>query len=982
MYLLHTLGGSGLWLGSTPVEAVNAHRSALAVLTILATDGPATRDRLMSLLWPESDTPRARGSLKQTIHVLRHQTDGLPLVLGRATLHLNPEALTSDVGRFAEAVTAGNHAVATGLYKGAFLEGTHLSDSRALQEWVDSRRDALSADYRQALRQLIEAAEEAGDGEEAVRLWRRLQAEDPYDDLVALRLMQALAGIGQRIAALQHLAAHERLLRDELDLAPSAELLTLAHQLRSPPAEPAGSASTLAGAGLRTLVPPAGQGSATPDSDYSPKPPGAHRRRWPVTAGGLATLLVIIMVVLVTKRGEAPGPVDANLVAVAPFETPDTTLQLWGEGLTDILGQVLDGAGPLRTVAPSIAIRRWAGRADRPSAERFGTRTGAGIVVVGRLVRLGPDSVRLRATLFDLVRSIEEPDIEVAGEETRIGSLADSLGVHILRALGQHRSIASGRNVSIGSRSLPALKAFLRGEQYYRRGDGDSALAEYDRAITEDSTFALALRRMGWLLGTGTPAASRYASPFSYIRRAVRWNHGLSARDSVLLTVDSLNLHYADAVTPEGLVDGYWRSVRSLEELARRYPEDPVVWYDLGERRMHAPPPLGGFTGPALAAFERAVALDSAFAPAYMHIPRLAIQLGRDSTARDYADRYRRQQLKESFAPAIDLVGDILAAGGLDRPDIRQQIRQAGMSSLQWTGADHLRWWIDSGETAVTLLREIIEGEHSPAGASETTLDPLIQHQTLAMALAFRGHAREAAIVDAPLLADDTASPFPRAPDPFVDLALLGAIPDSHAQRTFARALDPVADWEWTRAFPRPPRFLGGLPWWFVHGDTTSLIRLMARAVRIERRPGVVSVMRARYYGRSAAAYLALSRGDSADALRRFEAIPDTLCLVVDCLPEKVMLAKLLDATGNPQQAAALLDRWTQTMDARPIVVLAALDHGRIAERMGDRETAAWQYRFVIGAWHRPDPELAGFVTQAQEGMRRLAGGTAHATSP
>jgi serine/threonine-protein kinase len=53
----------------------------------------------------------------------------------------------------------------------------------------------------------------------------------------------------------------------------------------------------------------------------------------------------------------------------------------------------------------------------------------------------------------------------------------------------------------MGSRSLPALKAFLQGEQFYRRGLWNSALARYDQAVAADSTFALPLSRMKWGAG-------------------------------------------------------------------------------------------------------------------------------------------------------------------------------------------------------------------------------------------------------------------------------------------------------------------------------------------------------------------------------------------------------------------------------------------------------------------------------------------------
>ena len=45
---------------------------------------------------------------------------------------------------------------------------------------------------------------------------------------------------------------------------------------------------------------------------------------------------------------------------------------------------------------------------------------------------------------------------------------------------------------TLGSHSLPALKAFLQGEQFLRRSAWDSAVTSYQRAIALDSGFTLA----------------------------------------------------------------------------------------------------------------------------------------------------------------------------------------------------------------------------------------------------------------------------------------------------------------------------------------------------------------------------------------------------------------------------------------------------------------------------------------------------------
>jgi hypothetical protein len=111
-------------------------------------------------------------------------------------------------------------------------------------------------------------------------------------------------------------------------------------------------------------------------------------------------------------------------------------------------------------------------------------------------------------------------------------------------------------------------------------------------------------------------------------------------------------------------------------------------------------------------------------------------------------------------------------------------------------------------------------------------------------------------------------------------------------------------------------------------------------------------------------------------AIRKLSAIPDTLCLAdnfaANCFHLNLTLARLLAARGDDQRAADLLERWRWSDVGTPSFVLATLELGRIAERLGDRRKAAECYGFVLAAWHRPDRELLPYVAEAREGLARL----------
>ena len=69
----------------------------------------------------------------------------------------------------------------------------------------------------------------------------------------------------------------------------------------------------------------------------------------------------------------------------------------------------------------------------------------------------------------------------------------------------------------------------------------------------------------------------------------------------------------------------------------------------------------------------------------------------------------------------------------------------------------------------------------------------------------------------------------------------------------------------------------------------------------------------------------------------------------------------------------SLLERWRWSNNGTPLFVLATLELGRIAERLGDTRKAAEHYGFVMAAWRRADPELLPYVTEAREGLARVS---------
>jgi DNA-binding SARP family transcriptional activator len=184
-----------------------------------------SRDKVLALLWPESDEERGRNAPRQALHTLRRELHVPDLLLGTDTLRLDPEAVASDLRDFEAARAAGRIEEAVGLYGGPFLDGFHIGGAPEFERWVEETRAAYARELAGMLERLARDAGRAGDPTLAVRWWRRLAVLDPLDSSVALALMESLAAAGDRAGAMRHGQVHARLTQEELGAGPDRRLV-------------------------------------------------------------------------------------------------------------------------------------------------------------------------------------------------------------------------------------------------------------------------------------------------------------------------------------------------------------------------------------------------------------------------------------------------------------------------------------------------------------------------------------------------------------------------------------------------------------------------------------------------------------------------------------------------------------------------------------------------------------------------------------
>jgi serine/threonine-protein kinase len=344
----------------------------------------------------------------------------------------------------------------------------------------------------------------------------------------------------------------------------------------------------------------------------------SHRGRWAVAGGVMA--LAIVATLASRHNRSAPVATDARAVAIAPFRVTgaDSSLAYLREGMVDLLAAKLGGTTDLRPVDPRTVLAAWRragnGNADLPAdaAARAAVSVGAGRLLQGDIVGTR-GHVTLNASILDASNGHSLAQAAVEGSPDSVPQLVDLLAIKLL-ALGAREGQA--RLVSLTSTSLPSLRSYLDGETALRQGAYRAAAQKFQEALAQDSTFALA--------GLGYARALEWFGGFSDQQLAVAWRYRdrLAPRDRALLEV-YIGKRYP---APTGRRD-YIKSAERLVELA---PDSPAAWYRLGDELFHFGPLVGlpDALPHAKQAFDRALALDSSFAPALEHLTELAAGLG------------------------------------------------------------------------------------------------------------------------------------------------------------------------------------------------------------------------------------------------------------------------------------------------------------------------------------------------------------------
>ena len=153
---------------------------------------PVAREAMMAFLWPEASEARARGSLRQALHVLREITGPGCLSADRQSISLLHPPV-ADLLEFFSAIRHGDWRQAALTYGGPLLDGVALKDATDADLWLVLERRRLSRLFETAATAFLEASERGSADATRLVIARRLRDVAPRSVRSWRFLLEALA---------------------------------------------------------------------------------------------------------------------------------------------------------------------------------------------------------------------------------------------------------------------------------------------------------------------------------------------------------------------------------------------------------------------------------------------------------------------------------------------------------------------------------------------------------------------------------------------------------------------------------------------------------------------------------------------------------------------------------------------------------------------------------------------------------------------
>jgi len=505
--------------GESEILSVLSQPKRVALLAYLAVSSPKgfhRRDTIVGLFWPELDQEHARAALRRSLHFLRRFLgEDVILRRGDEELALNWDEVWCDTRAFEEALQEGGEERAVELYRGDLLPGFFLSGCPEFEGWLDEERGRLRESAARAAWAVAHRCLDTGRITKGERMGQQALALVGTDENEVRRFISALAGVGDRAAAIRFYEKFAEGIQNSLDLEPSAETKAVALEIRvghevnkahgtrdSEPVPVTERGSTPAVTAAREAQRPSAVPTSS-DAEAEDEQPAKPARSWN-RSRGLARRIALVMafvamavVVFAWPRGGPDLPED--VVVVIPFsnETGDAAKDQISKMVAISIAAHLSRAAPVEVVPSGAAMLSWdaalEGRAREPARDprtAVAAEFGAGTVIWGSIFSQS-DSLRFEAEITGAggVRRDQSVDPVIVHSDSVMNGI-ETLSERVSTALAFQLDPAWTFAPHFSPPpSLAVYRDFSRAFEAHFRGDLEETRRLVERALRQDSTY-------------------------------------------------------------------------------------------------------------------------------------------------------------------------------------------------------------------------------------------------------------------------------------------------------------------------------------------------------------------------------------------------------------------------------------------------------------------------------------------------------------
>lgn len=239
---LRFLGSPQISLDARPLNGFVSNKALALLIYMFVSKRTQSRQVLADLFWGDMPDREANANLRVVLSNLR-QLIGSHLVITRTTVALDEsKAYSLDVDVFRSTVTDSvirspedmrSAQEMIDLYQGEFLEGFHVRDAAAFEEWALWQRDQFRQLAMQTLYRLSVYCAERGNYAAGLAYTSRSLALEPWQEEAHRQMMLLLHLSGNRSGALAQFELCQRILTQELQVEPMEETKALYERIKA-----------------------------------------------------------------------------------------------------------------------------------------------------------------------------------------------------------------------------------------------------------------------------------------------------------------------------------------------------------------------------------------------------------------------------------------------------------------------------------------------------------------------------------------------------------------------------------------------------------------------------------------------------------------------------------------------------------------------------------------------------------------------------